>query len=85
MMMGALHDASVSLMISKLMDSGLNGDQIDRAMRNMVGRDWKKMEVSLWFKRFREQGLIIHNNEDIFIYDLEALVKGWIKLHDLCK
>jgi hypothetical protein len=85
MMMGALHDASVSSMISKLMDSGLSGEQIDRAMRNMVGHDWKRMDVAHWFSRFREQGLIIHNNEDIFIYDLEALVKGWIKLHDLCK
>jgi SOS response regulatory protein OraA/RecX len=83
--MGSLHDASVSLVVSKLMESGLSGDQIDRAMRNMIGRDWKKIEVTQWFKKFREQGLIIHNNEDIFIYDLEALVKGWHKLHDLCK
>ena len=83
--MAALYDASVSSMVSKLMESGLSGDQIDRAMRNMVGRDWKKIDVSQWFIKFREQGLIIHNNEDIFIYDLEALVKGWIKLHDLCK
>ena len=83
--MGALHDASVSSMVMKLMESGLSGEQIDRAMRHMVGRDWKKMEVSHWFKKFREQGLIFHNNEDVFIYDLEALVKGWIKLNELCK
>jgi len=83
--MGALRDTNVSLMVSKLMESGLSGEQIDRAMRSMIGGDWKKIDVALWFKKFREQGLIIHNNEDIFIYDLEALVKGWIKLHDLCK
>ncbi len=83
--MVALHDASVSFMIAKLMESGLSSNQIDRAMRNMVGLDWKKIKVSQWFIKFREEGLIIHSNEDIFIYDLEALVKGWVKLHDLCK
>jgi hypothetical protein len=67
------------------MDRGLSGDQIDRAMRQMVGNDWREVQVSIWFNRLQEKDLIIHNNEDRFIDDLEALVIGRIKLDELCR
>jgi len=81
--MGVLHDVSSLSIESKLIASGLNRDQIDRAMKNLVGRDWKAVRVAQWLKRFRDKGLLAHPNEATFIFDLEALIKNWVKDHEL--
>jgi hypothetical protein len=83
--MGTLRDTNLLSVVFKLMDRGLSGDQIDRAMRQMVGNDWREVQVSIWFNRLQEKDLIIHNDEDRFIDDLEALVIGKIKLDELCR
>lgn len=80
-----LRNTTLLSVVFKLMDRGLSGDQIDRAMRQMVGNDWREVQVSIWFNRLQEKDLIIHNNEDRFIDDLEALVIGRIKLDELCR
>lgn len=80
--MGVLRDANLMSVVFKLMERGLKGDQIDRAMRQMVGNDWREVRVPVWFKRLQDKGLITHNNEDLFIDDLEALVKGRLKLDE---
>jgi SOS response regulatory protein OraA/RecX len=81
--MGVLHDISSLSIESKLVASGLSRDQIDRAMQHLVGRDWKRVRAGQWFKRFREKGLLTHPNEATFIFDLEALIKNWVKDHEL--
>ena len=48
--MGVLHDVSSLSIESKLIASGLNRDQIDRAMKNLVGRDWKAVRAAQWLK-----------------------------------
>ena len=81
--MGVLYDISSVSIEHRLIASGLSRDQIDRAMQQMVGRDWKAVRVSQWFKRFRDKGLLTHPNEATFIFDLEALIKNWVKDHEL--
>ncbi len=74
--MDGLRDANLMTVVFKLMDRGLSGDGIDRVMRLMVGTDWREVHVSVWYKRLQNKGFPVHNNEDSFVDDLEALVKG---------
>ncbi|OGW48187.1 MAG: hypothetical protein A2078_04745 [Nitrospirae bacterium GWC2_57_9] len=70
-------------MVFKLMDRGLTGDQIHRAMKHMVGPDWREVTVSVWLERLRIQGYVLHDERSLTAGDLEALVKGRIALEQL--
>ncbi len=72
--MDGLRDANLMTVVFKLMDRGLSRDRIDRAMRHMVGTDWREVHVSVWYKRLQNKGFPVRNNEDSFVDDLEALV-----------
>ncbi|HSA77406.1 MAG TPA: hypothetical protein VLG72_00910 [Nitrospirota bacterium] len=81
--MGALVDLNSEDLIFKLLDRGLSEDKIDRAMKKIVGDDWRESKAPVWFSRLQSNGFIVHDKEDIFVDDLEALVKGRIKLDEL--
>jgi hypothetical protein len=81
--MGALVDLNSGDLIFKLLDRGLSEDKIDRAMKKIVGNDWREIKAPVWFNRLQNNGFIVHDKEDIFVDDLEALVKGRIKLDEL--
>jgi hypothetical protein len=83
--MGVLQEADSMSVIHALMTRGLSGEQINRAMKQMVGSDWREVHVSTWHRRLKNEGLIIHENEEIFVDDLEALVNGRIKLDELSR
>jgi hypothetical protein len=81
--MGALVDLNSVDLIFKLLDRGISEDKIDRAMKKIVGNDWREIKAPVWFNRLQSNGFIVHDKEDIFVDDLEALVKGRIKLDEL--
>jgi hypothetical protein len=81
--MGALVDINSVDLIFKLLDRGLSEDKIDRAMKKIVGNDWRETKAPVWFNRLQNNGFLVHDKEDIFVDDLEALVKGRIKLDEL--
>ena len=81
--MGALVDLNSGDLIFKLLDRGLSEDKIDRAMKKIVGNDWREIKAPVWFNRLQNNGFLVHDKEDIFVDDLEALVKGRIKLDEL--
>lgn len=81
--MGALVDLNSGDLIFKLLDRGLSEDKIDRAMKKIIGNDWREIKAPVWFNRLQSNGFIVHDKEDIFVDDLEALVKGRIKLDEL--
>lgn len=80
-----LRDANSLSIIFKLINRGLSDNQIDRAMRQMVGRDWREIDASEWFKRLRSEGHILQNDHELTVTDLEALIQGRLKLDDLSK
>lgn len=81
--MDVLHAATTATIESTLVANGLDRDQIERAMKHLIGHDWRALPVSEWARRFRNNGLIGHRNAVLFIFDLEALIKNWIKVHEL--
>ncbi len=81
--MGALVDLNSGDLIFKLLDRGLSEDKIDQAMKKIVGNDWREIKAPLWFNRLQNNGFLVHDKVDIFIDDLEALVKGRLKLDEL--
>lgn len=81
--MGALVDLNSGDLIFKLLDRGLSEDKIDQAMKKIVGNDWREIKAPLWFDRLQNNGFLVHDKEDIFVYDLEAPVKGRLKLDEL--
>jgi len=81
--MGILHDATALSVIAELTGRGLSLDQIDRGLQKMVGRDWKEISVMAWYRRMQEKSLIMHDDQERFLDDLEALVNGRALLDDL--
>lgn len=75
-------DAHLMYLVFKLMDRGLTGKQIALAMRKMVGTDWEHIPVSIIYTRLQENGLIFHDDTEVFLDDLEALIYGRNKLDD---
>lgn len=73
--------------IFHLMSRGLKVDQVDRAMRKMVGHDWHRIHVAEWRKRLQDKGFVVHSDSDAdkFVDDLEALITGTNTLEDLRK
>lgn len=83
--MDSVRDANMLTMVFKLMDRGLTGNQIEKAMKQMVGKDWKEVRVSVWLTRLRNQGHVLHNDNELTVNDLEALITGRIRLDDIGK
>ncbi len=81
--MGALINIDSKDLVSKLLDCDLSEEKIDRVMKKMVGNDWRETRASVWFNRLQNEGFPVHDNPEIFVYDLEALVKGRSKLDEL--
>lgn len=81
--MGALRDLNSVDLVFKLLDRGLSEEKIDQAMKKIVGNDWRETKASVWFNRLQNKGFLVHDDGDIFVDDLEALVKGRIKLDEL--
>lgn len=83
--MVVIHDANLLSMVFRLMDRGLSATQIDRAMKQVIGRDWREVGVSVWLERLKSQGYPLQNDRELTVNDVEALVKGRMKLDDLGK
>ncbi len=81
--MSAVNDIGALLVVSKLMDRGLSGDQIDSAMRQAVGHDWREIRVEAWLTRLQERHFPIRARDELYLDDLEALVRGRMKLDEL--
>jgi hypothetical protein len=52
-------------------------------MKKIVGNDWREIKAPVWFNRLQNNGFLVHDKVDIFIDDLETLVKGRLKLDEL--
>ncbi len=61
--------------VFKLMERGLSGDQIDRAMSQIVGDDWREIPVSTWFTRLQNENFIKEINNELYLDQLEILIK----------
>ncbi len=61
--------------VFKLIERGLSGDQIDNAMRQMVGNDWREIPVSTWLARLQDKNYITEINKDLYLEELEVLIK----------
>ncbi len=81
--MGMLQDINSGYLVFMFLDRGLSEDIVDWAMKKLVGNDWRETKAPVWFNRLRSSGFPVHDNSDIFIDDLEALVKGSITLDEL--
>jgi hypothetical protein len=81
--MAALRDIKDTIVA--LMSRGLTSDQIEKAMKKIVGNDWKEVGVQEWFERLKREGFILQNENELSISDLEAFVKGRIMLEDIGK
>lgn len=82
--MGALLDMTNYIELW-LQERGLNPDEIRRGMRLLLGEDWKQISSSELFDRFKAKGTAISNMMPMFADELEALVRGALKLDDIYK
>ncbi len=69
--------------VFKLMDQGLSSGEIGRAMSKIVGVDWREVPVSTWLTRLKAEGYVSENETQLDVDDLEALIKGCLKLNIL--
>jgi len=81
--MDILQDINAGYLVFMFLERGITEDMIDRAMKTLVGNDWRETKALVWFNRLQNDGFIVHDNADIFVDDLEALVKGRITLDEL--
>jgi len=77
------HDSNTAYVVIKLLGRGFSGDDINRALLDMVGDDWQKIQVTLWHKRLEDKGFIYHRITDIhaFVDEIEILMNGKSKLN----
>jgi hypothetical protein len=66
-----------------LLERGLNSDEIRRGMRFLLGEDWKKISSAELFDRIRAKGTSVPDKMPMFADELEALVRGALKLDDI--
>ena len=81
--MRLLQDINAGNLVFMFLNRGIPEDMIDRAMRILVGNDWREIKAAVWFNRLQNDGFIVHENADIFVDDLEALVKGSLTLEEI--
>ena len=82
------HDMGALLHMREYMESwlserGLNPDEIKRGMRLLLGDDWRQISSSELFDRLRAKGTAISDKMPMFADELEALVRGALKLEDI--
>lgn len=80
--MGALLDMTKYIELW-LLERGLNPEEISRGMRLLLGEDWNQISSSELFDRFRAEGTVISNKMPMFADELEALVRGALKMEDI--
>jgi hypothetical protein len=80
--MGALLDMTkfIELWLS---ERGLNPEEIRRGMRLLLGEDWNRISSSELFDRLRAKGTTVSDKMPMFADELEALVRGALKLEDI--
>ncbi len=78
-----IKDAGTIYFVFKLMDRGLTAENIDRAMKKMVGQDWRELHASAWLQRLGENGFIERNECRLSVDVLEALVKGSTRIDNM--
>ncbi len=64
--------------VFKLMDRGLSGEEIDCAMRQAVGNDWKEIQVPAWFTRLQHKRILPNIGEiqeARYVDELERLIR----------
>jgi len=81
--MRILQNINAVNLVFMFLNRGITEDMIDRAMKKLVGNDWRETKANVWLNRLRNDGFIVHENADIFVDDLEALVKGSITLEEI--
>ena len=74
--------------ITKQIDSwltqrGLSQEEIHCGMMILIGEDWDQVGVSELFDRLKVKGIRVSNDMSLFADDLEAFVRGALKLGDL--
>ena len=79
------HQPNFLSIVFKLMDRGLSGEDISRAMKQVVGPDWKEVQVSTWFSRLQDKQFVRDVTEDRYIDELEALILGTIRLDEISR
>ncbi len=65
-----------------LSERGLNKEEIGRGMKFLLGEDWKQKSAHQLLDSLRANGFTISNEMPFFADELEALVRGAIKLAD---
>jgi len=68
-----------------LSERGLNPYEISRGMVLLLGEDWKQMTYFELFDRIRARGSAVSDIMPVFADELEALVRGALKLEDIYK
>lgn len=81
--MVALRD--VNNTIVALISRGLSSEEIEKVMKKIIGSDWKDIAPQEWYVRLKSEGYVLQDENELSISDLEAFVKGRIKLEDLGK
>jgi uncharacterized protein (UPF0128 family) len=66
-----------------LSERDLNQEEIRRGMRLLLGEDWNQISSSELFDRLRAMGSAISDTMPMFADELEALVRGALKLEDI--
>lgn len=57
-----------------LIDRGLRPDEIDAAMKKMIGPDWRQVPVATWIARFKQEGYLPGDLSELSVDALEALI-----------
>jgi len=66
-----------------LSERGLNPHEISRGMGLLLGEDWKRLSYFELFDRIRARGAAVSDKMPLFADELEALVRGALKLEDI--
>lgn len=67
-------------LVFELLDRGFTDAKIDRAMKKIIGADWREIHAAVWLERLKERGYLSRDTKEISPDDLEALVKASIDL-----
>ncbi len=62
---------------------GLKPYEISRGMELLLGEDWKRLSYFELFDRIRARGTAVSDKMPLFADELEALVRGALKLEDI--
>ncbi len=69
-------EAGLIYLVFKLMDRGLRADEIDSAMKKMIGPDWREVRVETWLGRFKDKKYLPEDFTELSVDVLEVLIMG---------